>query len=281
MSASLKAIAWRVAIDLVGRARHADREGALRHAAAPEQRREAARVRRQRVVGGDAHAVERELGRRQRLDAHVALGRGREPLRLARHHEETGAVVGLRRDQHLFAAVEPRHQALAALEHEARAVAPRARRRTQRVGAVVRLDERQRAGAEARAAERRQPALALGVAAEVGDREGLERGRQDRRGDGEVAPGELLGHQHGGQRAARAAAAEALVDAARHQAERVRLLQQLGGQLRGLVAVARARSQLVAREAAHRLDDELLLLTGLEVDHAGPRWRVPPVGGAG
>src|SRR5262249_15915247 len=113
----------------------------------------------------------------------------------------------------------------------------------------------------------RQPELLLCVAREIRHRDALERRRQDRHRDREVAPGELLRDERARQRAACAAAAEALVDAARDESERVRLGRQLLGQLRGLVALARARSYLVPCELTHRLDDELLLFAGIEVDH--------------
>jgi hypothetical protein len=130
----------------------------------------------------------------------------------------------------------------------------------------MRLDERYGSRHEARAAQRWQPALALLVAAAVGDREREERRRQHRQRDREIAPRELLGDQRAGDGAALAASAVALADRVADQAELVRGVQRRRRQLPRLVAVARVRPQLVRRELADGAGDQLLLLGRLEID---------------
>src|SRR5690606_21876763 len=83
----------------------------------------------------------------------------------------------------------------------------------------------------------------------------------------EIAPGQLLGDQHAGHRAALAAAPRRLRQRVGDESELVRGREQLVGELGRLLALARERAHLVLRELAHRVDDELLLVAGLEVDH--------------
>jgi hypothetical protein len=135
------------------------------------------------------------------------------------------------------------------------------------VALETRLDQRQRAGPEAVAGELREPASALLRAAQVLDGKRRQGRRENREGDREVAPRQLLGHQRGGHRAALAAAARGLLDGIGHQSQLVGMGEHVTGKLPRLVALAGLRPDLVLGELAHGFDDQGLLVARFEVDH--------------
>jgi hypothetical protein len=139
-----------------------------------------------------------------------------------------------------------------------------------RVHVVVerRLGHRRAAGHVAGAGERRQHRLALRIAAAFQDRLDDQTRRQDVQRDREIAPRQLFAEQRAGhRRVVGAVAAVALGDGVLHQPELPGLLSQCLGHLSALVGVARRRPDLLGREGAHGLADELLIFGWLEIDH--------------
>ena len=172
----------------------------------------------------------------------------------------------LRRDhQHRIRAVDPRHEALGAVEDVVVAVAARRRLRAERIRVEARLHPRERTRHEARPDEARKLAL-LFIRSEFRNWKGTEAWREDRERDGEIADRQLLRDQRARHRAAFAAAAGRLRQRVRDEPQLVRLLDHLLRQLLRLVALARPRADLVRREVSHGVDDELLFVRRLEVD---------------
>ncbi len=249
------------------RARRA-RRGRAAISAAQRRRPVAAEPRRR----GHAHALERELDGRQRQHSPMLRSRRRRraPARRAARGTPASVPCSAAITSTWSAAVEPRHEALRAVEHDRR------RRRARAPSGGWKASKSKRGstnasapGHEASARRRRgQDLLSLLGDAEVRDREADEAGREDREGEGEVAPAELLRDQRAGHGAALAAAA-ARIPAARSRRDRARgrAASTLGRRCPRLVALARPRADLVRGELPHGLDDELLLFARLEVDH--------------
>src|SRR5438552_14196507 len=87
-------------------------------------------------------------------------------------------------------------------------------------------------------------------------------------GERHVAVGELLEQESPGHRRARVAvAAERFRDRALHETELPSALDDVVRDLRLLVGLAGRGTEDLAREARHRLADELLLLGRFEVHH--------------
>jgi len=156
------------------------------------------------VRGRHAARFERERGRFVRLETHLVLDveaaeTGRAPL----DHEGALRIApegGIERREHddPVGAARVRRERLRARQHEAVAVAPRARADRGHVAPGSGL--RHREGTPARAvgrAERREEALALLRRAEREQRRLAEAGPRKRDGDAAVPVRHLLGKQHG------------------------------------------------------------------------------------
>ena len=157
MSASLNAIAClrrdrrAEGLALLGVvARELEGARAPRRRRAPRARRARARTSARRsapasppsrAAAGTRTPSSAQLRGRQRLDARgCARASTLRPARVARHEEELRRCRPRRRVTSTTSSpVEPRHQALRAVEHVVAAVAARRRRRAGRVGAEVRL----------------------------------------------------------------------------------------------------------------------------------------------
>ena len=141
-----------------------------------------------------------------------------------------------------------------------------------RVAARLRLGERERPGDGLARAEARQVAPARGLGPEAGQRLGDHVG--DRHGDPDrgVAARNLAQRERQRDRARLGAA----VGRGDHHAEEAQLAERAHFALREsalAIALPRARGQLAIREGPRGLDDQALLLVGLEVH--GPVYIAP------
>ena len=160
-----------VAGDLEGRARHADAGGRESDAPLGDQPAHVASgLAAETCVDGDADAVEAELHRRQRLQAHVALRRRAESGGVPRHQEGLGCAGVVGDHQHGVVARGPGSLALAAVEYEGLSFTPGGRGRSEGVGAEAGLDECHGAGHEAVAQVAGKPVLLLLLRTELGHR---------------------------------------------------------------------------------------------------------------
>jgi hypothetical protein len=280
----LKAIACRVAIGApkvcrCWRSRAPARRRLARRRSCRGER-DAAAVDQARDVGagraaqpglcGHPHAAQLELHRRQRVQTHVALRCRAQARRVARHQERLRTLLVHGDEEQRAIARDPGHEALEPIEDEGVVVAARRRSRAEGIEAEARLDQRERSGHEVRSGVAGKPRAALLGGAEVRERQRHQRGGEDGQRDREVAPGELLGDQGPRDRAALAAAAVLRGQRVRDEAELKGPRDHVVRQRSGLGAVARARPHLARRELAHGLDDQLLLVAGLEIDHVRP-----------
>jgi hypothetical protein len=221
-------------------------------------------------LGRQLDALELEPRVRQCAQAELLLGlRDAQARRVARHHERVVTAVVARDHEEVARGSASGTKLFAPDSTKPLPLGSASVRGSSGSNVGTRLDPRERRGVEALAAEQRQQRRALRVGALVDHRVG-ERGRRER-GDRErrVAPGQLFRDDRVGDRRARlAATAVRLGNRRRHEAERLHLFEEVGGDLGRLVARARDRAHRLLGELVHRLAGELLLLGGFERDHA-------------
>ena len=199
------------------------------------------------LLDRDAGRVHRHDERREALGALAAVGRGEA------HHP--GSVAGVR-DEHL----RP-------VDHVLIALGDRRRLDAGHVGAGARLGEPE-AAEDRRLDERPEPLLLLLVGAGDQDRAGAEAVGADRGADARAAPVELLADQHAVE-AGKLRPAEPLRQVQVHEADLVRLGDDVGRMRLMLVTFRRARPDLVLRERAREGAQLLLLIAEGEGDAAG------------
>jgi hypothetical protein len=198
---------------LEGRPRNPHGRRGERHPPAVQDSRDVApAVALECGIRSDAHACHLEFHTRQPGDAHVLLRRGMKPRGIASHDERLRTRVRRGENEHAIPAFDPRNQTLAAFEPPAVAFARCGRARRECVATEVGLHGGQRGRYEALPGEARDPLPLLLGRSEVRDRQREQGRREHRQCDREVAPGELLGDERGGERAATAPAPVALVE---------------------------------------------------------------------
>src|SRR6266536_1968765 len=233
---------------------------------------EAVALLAQTSVLGDEAVLEEELARgkaaaahlRQQLASNEALvavleHERRDPLRTrpGGDRREDDAEVG---DGGVA------DELLVAVQHVAPVHAGRPRGDRGRIGAGLRLGDRERARRRPRAAERRQPPLLLLLVAEGENRPRKEPALGDHERDRAVAPGELLEDQAALAQGLDAAAAVLDGKVIAGEPDLGGLVDELPRELLRLVVVQRDRAQLLARELPR--DGDQPVDTGRDGRHA-------------
>ena len=215
-------------------------------------------------VGGDPHVVEVDLARRAALDAELLLlGAERDALVALLDHERRDAAAALVGVGHRHHGVELADAgvgdpALDAVEHPLVAVAHRAGLHGDRVGAGLGLGQ---AVGEAAVARREPAQVVLLQLLRAGDHH-RQRAELVDRGDQAAAhadPGDLLDHQHRGQRVG-AGAAVLLGHVGRVEVGLLEGLRGLLGVAALLVDLGGVRRDLGRTQVADGLPDRLVLL---------------------
>ena len=217
-------------------------------------------------------AVEPQAVGAERAQSEVALGVASTVSPARRALDDEGAqarrLLAVARDhQEVAGAIGQRNQSLLAGEHPGVLAAHRLGAELARIEDRPRLDPRQRGAVELVAGERRQVLLLLRVGALLDDRLDEQRRRQRRHRQRRVAVGELFEDERVHHRRVLLAGAAVIGgDHGRGETELPELLEQIVVGARRLVAVARDRTDDVARELAHGVAGDLLLFGGCERD---------------
>ena len=246
----------------VDRPREAAENGAERHAAEVD---DASRSRRQPRVRADDHAVERDVGHRQRAQAERAARRLDVEAR-SRRGDDEGArpVLGLGGDEEILAARGERDERLGAVEAPAARTARRARAASLPAEPAG-VQARDRGEARRVFREGGEAGPLLRGRAILGDRLDEAERRGERHRERGVAVGDFLDYE----RVEHARLLHRVPARGRlHEAERPRPLQQGFGEGACLVSRARGRAGRVPGEARGGGARDLLVLCRGEGDHA-------------